>query len=74
MNFYNGICEGDVTDQKGGLIRRVERGVRERLLGSTIQDSIEECAREYRNGLCLPEIKRNHNIRKELDICIHSSE
>lgn len=73
MNFYNGICAGDVRDQKGGLVRRVVRGVREHLLESTIQDSIEECAREYRNGLCLHEIKRNHNTRKEIDICNHSS-
>ena len=68
MNFYNGICAGDVRDQKGGLVRRVVWGVRERLLELTIQDSIEECTREYRNVLCLHEIKRNHNTRKEPNI------
>jgi hypothetical protein len=41
------ICNGnEVRDQKGGLTLRVVRGVRELLLESTIEDSIEECARE----------------------------
>jgi hypothetical protein len=33
MNFYNGICAGDVRDQKGGLVRKGGKGSQGTFIG-----------------------------------------